>query len=419
MKHFPLLVAVICSVVLALGCGEGNRPRLLAVDGVPSSATSVASDRVLFGVYSGGEGLYGINPQTGETVNISASSVPTFKAPGAAAAYTPPVDTLIIITDFFTFPDPPESRKVGPGALFVWDNAPGDPNLFLVDPCTGLGIRVGTLDASPTTFLQGLAFDSSGNLFGLYDDLYSIDPTNAEVTPIGPLGFRAGAADFDPSENLYVVELNGEGSEVLGTVNLETGAASVIGTLSVDIGIIGSIVFDPGTETLLGSGFGGPLGNILFDLDPATATVSNIRYASIPLQGMGFATPCPSLVIDIKPGSDTNPVNLKSKGVIPVAILGSPVFDVSTVDCSTIAFGPAGASPVHRAGCHPEDVNGDFYQDLIVHFRTQEVGFGMGDTEGCLTALTLDGMELEGCDSIAIVPPMADQQRALFESRDD
>lgn len=36
--------------------------------------------------------------------------------------------------------------------------------------------------------------------------------------------------------------------------------------------------------------------------------------------------------VDIKPGSCPNPLNLKSKGVLPVAVLGTEEFDVTTID---------------------------------------------------------------------------------------
>ncbi len=106
--------------------------------------------------------------------------------------------------------------------------------------------------------------------------------------------------------------------------------------------------------------------------------------------------------IDIKPGSFPNSINLKSKGVIPVAVLGSDAFDAELVDGSTVLFGPALASPVHGDG-HFEDVNGDGRADWVGHFRTQETGIGPTDTEARIFGTTVDGVFFSGRDSVRIV----------------
>ncbi len=103
--------------------------------------------------------------------------------------------------------------------------------------------------------------------------------------------------------------------------------------------------------------------------------------------------------LDIKPGSDTNPVNLKSTGLIPVAILTTEDFDATTVAPISAAFGPAGANEAHGRG-HFSDVDGDGDVDFMLHFRTQETGIQPGDTEACLTAQTFEGQAIVGCDVI-------------------
>jgi hypothetical protein len=109
-----------------------------------------------------------------------------------------------------------------------------------------------------------------------------------------------------------------------------------------------------------------------------------------------------ALDIDIKPGSDPNSINLKSKGVIPVAILTTDSFDASQVDWETVSFGPDGASKSHAMG-HIKDVDEDGDLDLLLHFNTQETGITCGDTEATLTGETFSGESITGSDSVVTV----------------
>ena len=119
--------------------------------------------------------------------------------------------------------------------------------------------------------------------------------------------------------------------------------------------------------------------------------------------------PLPVLV-DIKPGSLPNSVNLKSNGVLPVAILGTDVFDVSEVDITTLMFGdPNSGTPLFPVRSAIEDVNVDGFDDLSLKFSVADLvesgALGFDTIEGLLTGELFDGTSFEGMDSIRIVPP--------------
>jgi hypothetical protein len=107
--------------------------------------------------------------------------------------------------------------------------------------------------------------------------------------------------------------------------------------------------------------------------------------------------------IDIKPGSDPNCFNSNNHGVIPVAILGSDDFDVSIIDPFSVSLDGQGVRVKGKSGNAGslEDVNGDGYIDLVVQIL-DDGAYSVGDSIGIINAVTLDGVPIEGKDSICI-----------------
>jgi hypothetical protein len=114
-----------------------------------------------------------------------------------------------------------------------------------------------------------------------------------------------------------------------------------------------------------------------------------------------------SISIDIKPGSCPNPLNVKDKGVLPVAILGSEEFDVFNIDPASIRL--EGVAPIRSSY---EDVSTpvpDSYLDLTLKFEVQEIVAALGEVndgeeyELTLTGELNNGMPIEGKDCILII----------------
>lgn len=114
------------------------------------------------------------------------------------------------------------------------------------------------------------------------------------------------------------------------------------------------------------------------------------------------------VAIDIKPGSDVNPIDRNAAGKVPVALLSSSSFDATTVDRSTVVFAGAPALPI---GGGSKDVNGDGLADVVLHFATQALTLPDGTTQACLTGQTTDGTNFEGCDAVVLVNELAGSSR--------
>jgi hypothetical protein len=135
--------------------------------------------------------------------------------------------------------------------------------------------------------------------------------------------------------------------------------------------------------------------------------IHNVAFNDISVEG--FLTdpplaPCYERTMDIKPCSDPNAINLKSKGVVPVAILSDSGFDATSVDPNMVEF--AGASPVRWTF---EDVgsdcgNSDGLVDLLLFFDTQELGLDVDAEDALLTGYTFSGEFVWAVDTVKLVP---------------
>ncbi|MCK5509695.1 MAG: YncE family protein [Desulfobacterales bacterium] len=140
------------------------------------------------------------------------------------------------------------------------------------------------------------------------------------------------------------------------------------------------------------------LSNIQLIEDDATGLV-------VPVEDISYGQP---VFVDIKPGSCPNPLNLKQKGVLPVAILGTEEFDVASIDPATIRLSKEGvegevaplrwsyedvATPFEGELCDCSDLNGDGYMDLTLKFKAQDVvdTLELDDNVGETIPLTLKG----------------------------
>jgi len=206
-----------------------------------------------------------------------------------------------------------------------------------------------------------------------------------------------------------------------------TGAATVVGTSSATLngtvnanGSSTAVTFEYGLTTSYGATVTADQSPVTGNINTAVSTtvsglVSNTTYhyrvvatnANGTSYGIDMTFTTAEIIpievtIDIKPGSDPNSINLGSHGMIPVAILTNEGFDAAIVDAETVRFGPGDAEAIHYA---MEDVDSDGNLDMILHFRTEEVGLTEETSEATLTGQTSDGINFVGEDSVRILSP--------------
>lgn len=114
------------------------------------------------------------------------------------------------------------------------------------------------------------------------------------------------------------------------------------------------------------------------------------------------------VAVDIKPGSEDNTINPKSKGGVRVGVLSTSTelgevsdFDASTIDVATVGFGPGDAAPM-GPGAEVTDLDADGDLDVVFRFDLQAAALPAGATEACVSGLA-GGKPFHGCDSVRLL----------------
>jgi predicted amidohydrolase YtcJ len=155
-------------------------------------------------------------------------------------------------------------------------------------------------------------------------------------------------------------------------------------------------------EDILGSIEVGKLADfVVIDRDYMTVAAEDIWHIKVLTTAVGgeVVYTAPEVAIDIKPGGNPNPINLKSKGVVPVALLATDALDLTMVDPASVAF--VGAAPRNWLW---QDVDADDDMDMLFYFDTQSLGLTPTATHATLTLLTYAGVVFQGIDTVKIVP---------------
>ena len=246
------------------------------------------------------------------------------------------------------------------------------------------GLPNGGPGVSQVTLASGVSFSTSSGVF-----------TNIVAVP-GPLPNPPANVAFPYGLfNFTIAGVPPKGSATV-TITFPTAIAAPAQYWKYNFG-----KWTDATALLNGSGLDGDNVLTLTLTDGAPEDADGLQNGVISDPGGVGVSLSQTVDIDIEPGGTPNSINPRSRGVIPVAILGSADFDAASVDGTTVRFGPASAADA--SGGHLEDVNRDGRLDLVLHFDTQAAGIACGQSSATLIGKTAGGKTIQGSDTIRTV----------------
>jgi hypothetical protein len=110
--------------------------------------------------------------------------------------------------------------------------------------------------------------------------------------------------------------------------------------------------------------------------------------------------------IDIKPGSESKEIPIRTERIFPIAIFGSEQLDITLLNPRTIRISSAGKKLVGRADtrtCRREDLNGDSREDLVCDVKTAAFRLDPGELLLSLEAETYQHQKLVGEATIIVI----------------
>lgn len=241
----------------------------------------------------------------------------------------------------------------------------------------------------------------SGNLPKRHLIVNKYSPIEMYITD--PLGRRVG---YDVVSDSFFEEVPSAsyGTEWLSADDVEGG--------SFDFGMLDIVQPEEGEYILTVTGIGDGEYGLEIRGSDNEANISTTLISGQAVTGqteifkIGYSSEADSqvqvskeILVDLKPDSIENKINIDGESVIPVAILSTSTFDATEVDPLSVKFGPGFATEVHNRG-HIKDVNEDGVQDLLLHFDTTNSQLKSGENQACLSGQTKDGLNIEGCDSV-------------------
>jgi DNA-binding beta-propeller fold protein YncE len=243
---------------------------LLLVLSLPASA------ELVYAVDSGGDALYKLDTDSGNTTFVGALHADVGR-------YTTPTSMAVNPLD---------------GKIYIRNASPAsDRGLSFVDPVSGNA----TLIANG--FFGHIAFDSNGTLFGqtLNHAIATIDPETGAITDLGGPNISSDGTifGFDYNEADGLLYAINSFSTTLWKINPNDGEiAETLAVSCTSCGTAGALLFASDGTLILSD-----LDSQLFDIDTATGIASNMRMVngnfadSAPSpQGLGQIVPVPAAV---------------------------------------------------------------------------------------------------------------------------